>query len=132
MTKNCGSLSATTLITNLRLVFKVINYGTTVCIPVDSESLFQCGFSRLWLFVKSTARLHFSYPLKISISAKRGMNLENSFVDPILYRYCALSSLVLYRNTVYDHLSPYSSCYLQEDVSVLATSIRNRVTKIWK
>ena len=45
----------------------------------------------------TTMICHFSYPLKIPIFAKKGMNLENSFVDPILYRYCALSSLVLYR-----------------------------------
>ena len=37
-----------------------------------------------------TVRLHFSYPLKIRIFAKKGINLENlenPFVDPILYRY---------------------------------------------
>ena len=35
---------------------------------------------------------HFSYPLKIPIFAKKSMNLEHSFLDPILQRHCVLSS----------------------------------------
>ena len=126
----------------------LILYFESCCWPASRKmitlSIFSSLCFTLWngyyrLFWKKyfelTARLHFSYPLKIPIFTKKGMNLENlgdSFVDPILYRYCALSSLVSYKNIVCDHLSPHSSCYLQEDVSVLATSFRNSVTKAWK
>ena len=98
-------------------------------IPIKGRQFQQKkGMSFDYNKIYSTERLHFSYPLKFPIFAKKGLNsenFENSFVDPILYRYCALSSLVLYINTVYDDLSPHSSCYLQEDFSVLAISFRS-------